>query len=341
MMQKIILVVLCMAIGAAVGVGQLRNAWHAPLRVSEQGSILLVSSGDSLRRVAAQLHDTGVLEHPTLFVVYGRWTGVDKQIKPGEYQLKNGMAMNTLLDRLRQGAVVKYQVTFPEGITLAKTLEILSGQKKLKIVLSGTNDPRLLDMVKPRSKTEGLFYPDTYQYTLGDTDLGILQQAHARLISILDDEWAHRDQGLPYQSPYEALIMASIIERETGLAEERAQISGVFVRRMQRGMLLQTDPTVIYGLGSDFNGNLQRTHLNEEANPYNTYKHAGLPPTPIALPGRDAIHAALHPDTSETLYFVAVGDGSHRFSKTLDAHNEAVRAFQLRRDKSYRSQPRR
>ena len=159
------------------------------------------------------------------------------------------------------------------------------------------------------------------------------------MASVLQEEWQQRDSNLPYETPYEALIMASIIERETGLEAERGEISGVFVRRLQRGMLLQTDPTVIYGLGSSFDGNLRRKHLSEESNPYNTYRHPGLPPTPIALPGRAAIHAALHPQSGSSLYFVARGDGGHVFSDTLAEHNRAVRAYQLQRRKNYRSSP--
>lgn len=195
-------------------------------------------------------------------------------------------------------------------------------------------------MIHPESHPEGLFFPDTYSYARGDTDFSILQRAHSAMLVVLEEEWQQRAQPLPYETPYEALIMASIIERETGLPEERTQISGVFSRRLQQGMLLQTDPTVIYGLGDAFDGNLQRRHLADESNPYNTYRLAGLPPTPIALPGRAAIHAALHPDSGTALYFVARGDGGHAFSNTLSEHNQAVRDYQLQRKKNYSSTPR-
>ncbi len=268
-----------------------------------------------------------------------RWTGLDHQIKPGEYLLPINSTAESMLLLLQSGDVIQYQVTLPEGITLPVALEILEREKKLEKTLAGPTDPQLLEMIKPYSHPEGLFFPDTYQYVRGDTDWSILQRAHSAMIALLQDEWDQRGSSLPYQNPYEAAIMASIIERETGLPEEREQISGVFVRRLQQGIPLQTDPTVIYGLGAEFDGNLQRKHLLDDKNSYNTYRHLGLPPTPIALPGRGAIHAALHPDTGSSLYFVARGDGGHVFSDTLTEHNRAVREYQLHRRDDYTSTP--
>jgi UPF0755 protein len=207
--------------------------------------------------------------------------------------------------------------------------------------LDGRADPRLIEMIKPHSLPEGLFFPDTYTYVRGDSDWSVLQRSHSTMLSVLQEEWQQRASHLPYVDPYDALILASIVERETGLPEERKQISGVFVRRLQKGMPLQTDPTVIYGLGIEFDGNLQRSHLQETSNPYNTYRHPGLPPTPISLPGRAAIHAALHPDAGSSLYFVARGDGGHVFSETLTQHNKAVREYQIQPGKDYRSTPQR
>ncbi|MGJ8687866.1 MAG: endolytic transglycosylase MltG, partial [Spongiibacteraceae bacterium] len=187
---------------------------------------------------------------------------------------------------------------------------------------------------------EGLFFPDSYEYIRGDSNVEILRRSYKRLTDILMDEWQGRDTSVPYSNPYEALIMASIVERETGAPEERAMIAGVFVRRLKMGMRLQTDPTIIYGLGERYDGNLRKSHLLDATNRYNTYQHHGLPPTPIALVGREAIHAALHPADSKNLYFVAKGDGSHRFSATLDAHEAAVREFQInKRKRNYRSAP--
>jgi len=338
-MQKVTVLILVLVVLGAAAMGELRRRWAAPLLVPEEGFLLTIAQGDSLRTVVGTLHKAGVLPYPNLVTLYGRWTGQDQQIKRGEYLLRPQLTAESLLATLQRGDVIQYQVTLPEGITLEAAVNILARQEQLETILVGAADPRILELIKPRPLPEGLFFPDSYVYVRGDTDWSILQRAHSIMVSVLQNEWRQRALDLSYQTPYEALIMASIIERETGLHAERGQISGVFARRLQRGMLLQTDPTVIYGLGSEFKGNLQRKHLSEESNPYNTYRHPGLPPTPIALPGRAAIHAALHPDSGSTLYFVARGDGRHVFSETLTKHNRAVRAYQLQRSENYRSAP--
>ena len=342
MMRKLLISTLVLVILVALGgvaFRELRQRWDAPLLISEEGFVLTIAQGDSLRSVADTLHSAGVLVHPRLLILYGRWTGMDQTMKRGEYRLLPGLTAEAMLTLLNDGDVIHYQVTFPEGITLAKALDILSQQAALETVLAGPSDPQLMALIKPYSHSEGLFFPDSYRYLRGDTDLSVLQRAHSALINVLQTEWRDRASGLPYETPYEALIMASIIERETGLAEEREQISGVFVRRLQQRMLLQTDPTVIYGMGAEFEGNLRRRHLKDDSNTYNTYRHSGLPPTPIALSGRAAIHAALHPEEGSAMYFVARGDGGHTFSATLAEHNRAVGKFQLQRRKNYTSSP--
>ncbi|CAA0119530.1 Endolytic murein transglycosylase [Halioglobus japonicus] len=339
MKQKLVVFVLALLVLLAVSIGELRQRWAAPLNIPQDGFTLIVEKGDSLRRAANRLHASGILEFPQPIALYGRWTGLDQQIKPGEYLLPQGTTSESLLTLLQRGEVIQYQVTLPEGITLSRAIEILAEQEQLEITVSGQDDDRILEMIEPESHPEGLFFPDTYHYARGDTDLSILERAHAAMQATLEEEWLLRAEGLLYDTPYEALIMASIIERETGLPEERQQISGVFARRLEQGMLLQTDPTVIYGLGESFDGNLKRSHLTEDGNPYNTYRISGLPPTPIALPGRAAIHAALHPEEGSALYFVARGDGGHVFSDTLNEHNRAVRQYQLQRRKNYRSAP--
>jgi UPF0755 protein len=339
MMQRLVVLLLALAVLVAVAVGQLRQRWIEPLLIPDQGFTLTIAPGDSLRSVADKLHRAGVLVYPKLVILYGRWTGLDQKIKRGEYLLPPKSTAKSLLMLLHRGDVIQYKVTLPEGITLAKALNILQQQEQMEKILAGPSDPRLIEMIKPHSQPEGLFFPDSYQYARGDTDWSILQRAHSAMDAVLQEEWQRRALSLPYETPYDALIMASVIERETGLPEERQQISGVFTRRLQQGMLLQTDPTVIYGLGVEFDGNLQREHLMEEDNFFNTYRHPGLPPTPIALPGRAAIHAALHPDEGTSLYFVARGDGGHVFSDTLQEHNRAVRKYQLQRSENYRSTP--
>ena len=232
------------------------------------------------------------------------------------------------------------QVTLVEGWTYAQALAALHSHPRLSAILAGLDtEQQLAAMAIEVSHPEGWFFPDTYRFTAGMSDADILRRAHQRMRQVLAEEWEARSPDLPYEDAYQALIMASIVERETGQPSEREQIAGVFVRRLRSNMRLQTDPTIIYGLGSDFDGNIRRRHLRQ-ATPYNTYVIRGLPPTPIALPGREAIRAALHPDDSQALYFVAKGDGSHQFSNTLEEHNKAVRHYQItQRNKNYRSAP--
>jgi UPF0755 protein len=313
--------------------------WQAPLTVPDDGMVLMVEPGDSLRSVANRLRDQGVLPHPELLVAWARYHGLDARIRRGEYQLVPGLDASSLLDLLVSGRVIQYQVTLPEGIVLSRALEILAAEPALETVLAGVDDPRLLQLVAPQEAPEGLFLPESYRFERGASDFDILRRAHESLLQTLAVEWEQRAPDLPYATPYEALIMASIIERETGVPEEREEIAGVFVRRLRLGMRLQTDPTIIYGLGAAYEGRLRRTHLRDANNLFNTYRHDGLPPTPIALPGRAAIHAALQPAAGDTLFFVARGDGSHEFNATLEGHERAVRKYQLQRRDDYRSTP--
>lgn len=338
MIRSLALLAMVLCILGWLGLNELERRWEQPLAIHTGGLVLTVDAGDSLRAVTNQLQEDGVMPYPQLLLLYGRWTGMDAQIKRGEYQLHQGMTALDLLNLLQSGKVMHYQVTLPEGITLEQALGILGQQEALEHALSGSDDERIVRLTQDWKSPEGLFSPDSYRYVRGDSDWQILQRAYQSLQQQLQQEWDTRDDGLPYETPYEALIMASIIERETGVPQEREQIAGVFVRRLQLGMRLQTDPTVIYGIEA-FDGNLRRSHLADASNPYNTYRHGGLPPTPIALPGRAAIHAALHPAPGKTLYFVATGDGAHVFSATLAEHQRAVRKYQLRRKANYRSSP--
>ncbi|EAQ97949.1 endolytic transglycosylase MltG [Congregibacter litoralis] len=313
--------------------------WEGPLNVAEEGLIVYVEPGDSLSRLSRRLADAGVLDHERLFNWAGRFLGADSRIRLGEYRLEPGVTPASLLAQLQSGDTVRYLVTLPEGITLGEALKLLADSKGIKPVLEGPQDSRLLDLVAPATLTEGYFLPETYQYERGDSDFDILHEAHRMMEEALVEVWGQRQQGLPYRDPYDALIMASIIEKETGLARERAAIGGVFVRRLRSGMRLQTDPTVIYGLGATFEGNLTRKHLSDEKNAYNSYRHKGLPPGPIALPGKAALMAAVNPEAGDALYFVARGDGSHQFSASLKEHEAAVRQFQLSRRADYRSAP--
>ncbi len=335
-----LVLVLLAGLGAAVGAQYLQRLWEEPLAIPEEGHALSIAPGESLSSVARQLHEQGVLPfHPRLLQAYGRWTGLDARIKRGEYLLPAGLTPGGLLPFLSEGKVIQYLATLPEGITLARAVALLGQHETLQRELSGPEDPRIVDLTAAYPSPEGLFFPDSYAFERGASDWQILQRAFVRMQEILTQEWSKRAPELPYESAYEALIMASIVERETGQAHERPAIAGVFVRRLQKRMRLQTDPTVIYGLGDGFDGNLRRRHLQDANNRYNTYRHAGLPPSPIALPGRAAINAALHPAGGDALYFVARGDGSHAFSATLEEHEAAVREYQLRRRSDYRSSP--
>lgn len=321
---------------AAAGVWVWR-AWQQPATLPPDGYRLTVDSGESLATVSARLEADGVIGSALMLDLYGRVTGLDARLHRGEYRLTGTPTAAEILAMLAAGDVVSYQVTLPEGITLRRALAILRAQPVMRRELTGPADERLLALAPGRRSAEGLFLPETYRYQRGQSDWDILRRAHGALERALAAAWAERAETLPLADPYEALVLASIVERETGLAIERARIAGVFTRRLERGMRLQTDPTVIYGLGPDFDGNLRRKHLQDAANPYNTYRHPGLPPTPIALPGRAALRAAVRPAAGTALYFVARGDGSHAFSDTLEAHRTAVRRYQLRRRADYRS----
>ena len=338
-MKRLIMATALLALVGVLVVQQLQQRWEAPLAIPAGGLELVVESGDSLRAIAAELHAAGVVDNPLLLRAYGRWTGLDQPIKRGEYRLPGPLTAEQLLHALVDGNVISYQVTLPEGITLQQALAMLSKAEALESEVRGIADERLRALAGESPSAEGLFLPESYHYERGDSDWDILQRAHAALNRVLAEAWQQRMDNLPYESPYEALIMASIIERETGVPEERREIAGVFVRRLQRRMRLQTDPTIIYGLGESFDGNLRRVHLNDPNNIYNTYRHHGLPPTPIALPGRAAIEAALNPADGDSLFFVARGDGSHTFSSNLADHERAVRQYQLQRRADYRSSP--
>ncbi|UTA46340.1 endolytic transglycosylase MltG [Simiduia sp. 21SJ11W-1] len=298
---------------------------------------LEVPKGQSLIALANKLERQGLL-HARAWVSYARITG-QTQIKAGEYAVAPGTSAAGLLQQLIEGEVVQYVAQIIEGWTYYQALQHLHSLEFLEPRLAGLDweaQSQLLGLHEPHP--EGWFFPDTYHYQKGDSDVTVLRQAYAKQQQILAELWAARAPNLPYDSPYDALIMASIVEKETAIDAEREQIAGVFVRRLQKGMRLQTDPTVIYGLGERYAGNITRKHLAQHT-PYNTYRINGLPPTPIALPGRRSLYASLHPDAGSSLYFVAKGDGYHQFSDTLEQHNAAVKKYQYRRRAGYRSTP--
>lgn len=309
--------------------------WQAqldrPLSIDEP-VVYEVPSGTGFDQVVQDLAERGIIAETWPLWLLKR---VEPQnlpaLRAGEFRLEPGMSAREALALLGSDNVVSYSLTIPEGWTFAQMRQELADATKLKHATEGMSDAEVMaELGHSDQHPEGRFFPDTYRYHKGVSDLEILAQAYRRMQHTLDEIWAQRDEGLPLETPYQALIMASLIERETGVDGERRRIAGVFTRRLEKGMRLQTDPTIIYGLGDDYDGNITHADLRRKT-PYNTYLIEGLPPTPIAMPGRAALEAAVHPAEGETLYFVAKGDGSHHFSETLDEHNAAVRRYILNR----------
>jgi UPF0755 protein len=325
-------------IAIVVAAAAFYNYLHTPLSSSSAAKTILIEPGSSLTATTKKLQKEGVLSCPRWLLIYARLTN-RTMVHSGEYLVDMRMTPMQLLSAFNKGDVVRHQLTLVEGHTFRQALQSLAAEQKLQKKLKRFSEQELIKLLEIDHKhLEGLFFPDTYQYTIDMSDVDVLKASHKKLQQVLEEEWQSRDANLPYKNAYEALIMASIVEKETGASEERSAIAGVFVRRLQKGMRLQTDPTVIYGLGDSYKGNLTRKHLLADT-PYNSYTRAGLPPTPIALAGREAIHAALHPQDGDSLYFVGKGDGHHYFSSTLAEHESAVRKYQLARSKNYRSSP--
>jgi UPF0755 protein len=308
-----------------------RTFTQTPLALPAEGLMLDVAPGRSVRAIARDLEARGVIGNAWYLEGMARRLGVAGRLKAGEYQLAAGMLPEEFLNLLVAGKVLQHTLTIVEGWTFRQMLDVVRAHPMLVQTLAGETPQAIMTALgHPDAHPEGRFLPDTYHFPRGTTDRDFLQRAYAALERTLEREWSQRAEGLPLKTPYEALILASIIERETGVPEERTRIAGVFVRRLQRGMRLQTDPTVIYGLGDGFDGNIRSRDLRGDT-PYNTYTRFGLPPTPIALPGAAAIRAALHPADGGELFFVSRGDGSHQFSATLEEHVRAVRQYQLKR----------
>lgn len=302
-----------------------------PVALEDGERVFKIEPGTTLSGLADRLTNDGLIQDPYFFLAMAYQRGLENQIKAGEYALEPGATPLDLLLLFASGRSIQYPVTLIEGRTFREAIDGLAEHEFLDHQLKGLSESKLMEQIGiEASHPEGWLFPDTYLVDRGSSDVEVLRRAHQRMKAVLAEEWEGRADDLPLDDPYEALILASIIEKETGKPEERPTIAGVFVRRLQKGMRLQTDPTVIYGMGDEYDGNIRREDLRRET-PYNTYVIDGLPPTPIALPGREAIHAALHPAEGEALYFVSRGDGSHYFSATLDEHNCAVRHYQLNR----------
>jgi UPF0755 protein len=314
----------------AMGLGFAGIAWrqlNTPVQLSARDSLLQIAAGTPFHRVTADLAERGLIDQPWLLNLYARVTEKATRVRAGEYELTEGMTPVTLLDKLVSGDVFLHQITIVEGSRFAEVLAALRGHPAIAVTsLDGAAIMSALGA--PGVHPEGQFFPDTYRFALGTSDVDVLRVAHEALAAQLEAAWRARSPDLLLKNEYEALTLASIIEKETALASERRLIAGVFHERLRRNMRLQTDPTVIYGIGETFDGNLRRQDLERDT-PYNTYTRAGLPPTPIALPGAASLVAAVTPEHSGAIYFVATGrgDGSHYFSSTLEEHERAVRDY--------------
>ncbi len=304
----------------------------SPFNIGAGKSVRLdVTPGRSIISIANELANKNIISRPHYLAWMVRLNGQAKRIQAGEYEINNPITPKQFLALLVKGKVRQYSFTLIEGWSVKQVLNAINKNENLKHLIGTVSATQLMDKLgfPVDLHAEGWLFPDTYYFVRGESDVNVLLRAHDAMKENLNKAWEVRADNLPYKTPYEALVMASIIEKETGKGAERAQIAGVFVRRLKKGMRLQTDPTVIYGIGEAYDGNIRRRDLRKDT-PYNTYTRKGLPPTPIAMPGLAAIQAALHPDDGEALYFVAKGDGSHVFSNTLQQHNEAVIKYQLK-----------
>lgn len=333
---RVLAILIVLGAFAAAGLAWWGNKWlQQPIAGLQQRTTFEVPRGAHMRSVAAALHARGLLDQPDVWIVWSRLMRRDIALKAGEYELQPGLTPKGLLRLLSSGQVLLHSITFIEGSTFADVRNALVANDAVRNEYAGRSDGDIMRALgEPELHAEGQFFPDTYRFARGTTDLELLTIAHRRMQDELRKAWDKRAADLPLANSYEALILASIVERETALERERAQIAGVFVERLRRGMRLQTDPTVIYGMGIAYAGNIRRADLSRDT-PYNTYTRTGLPPTPIAMPSLESLQAAVQPDVSGALFFVATGagDGSHYFSKTLAEHNLAVKRYlrELRR----------
>jgi len=303
----------------------------SPLKLQPSSQEILIQPKSGLKSIANQLVAQGVLKEPWRFMFLARLLNKEQYLQAGTYTLNKNISPYQLLLSLNHGKTTQGSITFIEGRTFEQIRQKLAANDAVKQSIKGLSEADILKLIgSPHTVAEGLFFPDTFYFDRNSPDIELLRISYNAMQTKLEKAWQGRDKNLPYKNSYQALIMASIIEKETGKADERPMIAGVFVNRLRLGMRLQTDPTVIYGMGIRFDGNIRKKDLSIDT-PYNTYTRSGLPPTPIAMPGLAAIEAALHPADTKALYFVGKGDGSHAFSNNLDEHNRAVVKYQLKK----------
>jgi UPF0755 protein len=317
----------------ALLVFQLLRFQHGAIPLAAGPDVFLIRSGSNIKSIAQDLARQKIIDDPWLFILLAKVRGLETRVRAGEYQIEPGLTADELLDRFAEGNAIQYKLTVIEGWSFRQMLKAIAENPIIESTLQGKSDAEVMALLGyPGQHPEGLFFPDTYRFPKGTSDVDFLKRAYQVMQNHLEREWSERDPELPLKSAYEALILASIIEKETGAGIERPLIAGVFVERLKRNMRLQTDPTIIYGLGEQYDGDIRSRDLKKDT-PYNTYLHAGLTPTPIALPGLMAIRAAVHPEPTDALYFVSKGDGTHQFSATLEQHNAAVARYQLNKRK--------
>ncbi|MDH3632445.1 MAG: endolytic transglycosylase MltG [Gammaproteobacteria bacterium] len=321
--------VVAVFLAVAILVFQLLRFQHGNISLPQQQTIFLIKSGSNIKSIAQDLSLNKIIEDPWLFILLAKLKGVETSVRAGEYEIESGLTADGLLELFTQGNSIQYSFTIIEGWSFRQLMAAISEDPVIEHTLQGKTNQEIMSVLGyPEQHPEGMFFPDTYRFPKGTRDVDFLQRAYQVMQKHLAREWDQRGSNLPLKSSYEALILASIIEKETGAAFERPLISAVFTERLRRKMRLQTDPTIIYGMGEEFDGDIRFRDLKKDT-PYNTYLRAGLTPTPIALPGLEAIHAALHPAPSNALYFVSKGDGTHYFSTTLHEHNMAVKKYQI------------
>lgn len=337
LLALVLLALVLLGASAALAYRWIDNSLQQPRTFAQQN--FRIDKGDTLKGFARQLQQAGVIGEVLPLTLYARYTGQAGNLHTGDYRFEDGMNLREVLTAITSGKYrLQHQFTFVQGSTFRQLRQALAADSQVRQTLQGKSDDevlKLFDSAQRYPHPEGLFFPETYAFDPGASDVEILHRAWQMMQDSLNQLWQARAPDIMIDTPYDALILASIIEKETGLASERKQISGVFMNRLKKGMKLQTDPTVIYGLGESYDGNITRAHLTTDT-PYNTYTRHGLPPTPIAMPGRAAIEAALNPDSTDAYYFVARGDGTggHTFSRTLEEHNKAVKQYLKNRRKA-------
>ena len=331
--SKIVKISLILAIVIIATLGVLTQQTMSAANTLSDSQVIELKPGSTIRSLAAQLEQHDLVKYPKLLILWTRLNGDAKRLQAGEYMVKPGATLSDLINDITTGRVRQYSLKLLEGWTFKQFMQAINSHEAISHSLDNATHKEILERLDIKhDHPEGLFFPETYNIHKNISDLDVLKRAHALMKYNLHGLWEERDDGLPFESPYEALILASIVEKESAVEEERSLIAGVFINRLRKNIRLQTDPTVIYGMGDSYNGDIRFRDLRQDT-PYNTYTRKGLPPTPIAMPGLGAIKAVMHPAKTEYLYFVAIDDhsGRHKFSSTLQEHNKAVDLYQRKK----------